>query len=152
MVKCNKGCDEMFIISACLIGENCKYDGKNNYNKVALDLFNSDKAIPVCPEELGGLSTPRVPSEIVGNKVVSKEGMDVTKAFQLGAIKTLEEAKKHQVKYAILQARSPSCGSKKIYDGTFSNTLIDGQGMTTKLLEKNGIKVITIEEYINGTY
>ena len=138
----------MYIISACLIGENCKYDGNNNFHEVAKDLFDKGLVIPVCPEQLGGMSTPRIPSEIVGNKVLSKEWLDVTNEFSLGAKKTLKIALENNVKYAILQAKSPSCGSKFIYDGTFSNKLIKGQGITTKLLEKHGIKVITVEEYI----
>lgn len=138
----------MYLISACLIGENCKYDGHNNLDIIAKALFDKGLAISVCPEVLGGLGTPRVPSEIMDGKVVSKEGIDVTKAFTIGAKKTLEIALKNKVEYAILQSRSPSCGSKQIYDGTFSGELIDGMGVTTKLLRENGIKVMTIEEFI----
>ncbi len=138
----------MYLISACLIGENCKYDGKNNFHEVAKDLFDKGLVIPVCPEQLGGMSTPRIPSEIVGDKVLSKEGLDVTNEFNLGAEKTLRIALENNAKYAILQVRSPSCGSKLVYDGSFTNKVIMGQGVTTKLLEKHGIKVITIEEYI----
>ncbi len=141
-----------YLISACLIGDNCKYDGFNNLHQVAKKLYDKGLAIPVCPEELGGLPTPRVPSEIVGEKVLSKDGEDVSVEFALGASKTLEIAKKNGIKIAILQARSPSCGSKKIYDGTFSGNLILGEGRTTSLLRANGIEVITIEDFINGEY
>ena len=138
----------MYLISACLIGENVKYDGTNNVHQVAKALYESGQAIPVCPEVLGGLSTPRIPSEIVNDQVVSKAGVNVTPYFQLGAQKTLETALKHNVKTAILQERSPSCGVHKIYNGQFDGTLIDGQGVTTSLLEQHGIRVITIDEFI----
>ena len=142
----------MYLISACLTGENCKYDGGNNYHTVAQKLLDSGLAITACPEELGGLSTPRVPSEIVNDKVLSKEGVDVTKEFTVGASKTLELAKKYDVKIAILQKRSPSCGVHQIYDGTFSGNLITGQGRTTEVLRKHGIKVISIDDYIRDYY
>lgn len=141
-----------YLISACLIGENCKYNGENNLEKIAKLLFDKGLALPVCPEQLGGLSTPREPSEIVGNQVINKKGEDVTKEFMFGAVKTLDYALKNDIRIAILQARSPSCGSNKVYDGTFSNTLIEGEGRTTTLLRRNGIKVITIEEYIRDYY
>ena len=141
-----------YLISACLIGENCKYDGKHNYHEIANKLYLEKLAYPVCPEELGGLPTPRVPSEINGKNVVNKEGEDVTREFIFGAEKTLQIARKLGVSIAILQARSPSCGSKQIYDGTFSNQLIDGEGVTTKLLREHGIRVITIDEYIKDYY
>ena len=138
----------MILISACLIGENVTYDGSNNYHQVARELYENGLAIPVCPEVFGGLPTPRTPSEIVGEKVVSKDGIDVTKYFQAGAKKTLKIAQENGVTFAILQARSPSCGVHQIYDGTFSRNLIEGEGTTTKLLREHGITVITIEDYV----
>ncbi len=142
----------MYLISACLIGDNVKYDGKNNYHEVAKELYDRGLAIPACPEVLGGMTTPRISSEIVGDKVISKDGKDVTHHFILGAKKTLQIAKENGVTLAILQARSPSCGSKQIYDGTFSGTLIEGNGIAASLLEEHGIKVITIDEYIRDYY
>lgn len=142
----------MYLISACLIGENVKYDGTNNEHKVARELYESGNAIPVCPEVLGGLSTPRIPSEIVDDGVISKDGLDVSSYFQKGAKKTLEIAKEHGITTAILQARSPSCGVHQIYDGTFEGRLIEGEGMTTALLREHGITVITIEDYIRDYY
>lgn len=139
----------MYLISACLAGINCKYDGHNNYNRVAKWLLDNNLAIPICPEELGGLPTPRVPSERVGDKVLSKEGEDVTKKFTKGASKSLEKALENNITIAILQARSPSCGVHQIYDGTFKGNLIKGEGLTTKLLREHNIKVITIDTYIN---
>ncbi len=138
----------MKLISACLIGENCKYNGKNNLNDEALKLYKQGLVIPVCPEELGGLPTPRIPAERVGDLVINKEGKDVTKEFVLGAKKTLEIAQENDVTMAILQPRSPSCGCSKIYDGSFSGVLTNGNGITTELLKKNGIEVISIEDYI----
>ena len=141
-----------YLISACLIGDNCKYDGGNNLNEVAKKLFDVKLALPVCPEELGGLSTPRVPAEIVDGKVVNKEGNDVTLEYNLGARSALKTALDNEIGIAILQSRSPSCGSKYIYDGAFNGNLISGEGVTTKLLRNNGIKVITIEDYIRDYY
>lgn len=135
------------LISECLCGVDCKYNGSNNLDVFARELLESGKAIAVCPEVLGGLPTPRVPAEIIGDKVITKNGIDVTKEYQKGAQIALKTALTEDIDIAILQARSPSCGSSFIYDGTYSNTLIPGQGVTTKLLRENGIKVVTIEEY-----
>lgn len=144
----------MLIISACLAGVNCKYNGGNNYEKEILELVKEGKAILVCPEQLGGLKTPRTPSEIknIDGKfhVITNDGKDVTKEYERGALETLELAKKLDIKEAILKSKSPSCGCGKIYDGTFSNKLIDGNGITTDLLLKNGFKVMTENEYIES--
>lgn len=136
------------LISACLVGENVKYNGKNNFHETAKKLVDDGLAVSVCPEVLGGLSIPRVPSEIIGDNVFTENGDDVTNEFMSGAQKTLEIALKHECDLAILQSRSPSCGSKVIYDGSFSRKLIEGQGVTTKLLREHGIRVVTLEEYI----
>ncbi|MFW6229485.1 MAG: DUF523 domain-containing protein [Halanaerobium sp.] len=138
----------MYLVSSCLAGTNCRYDGKNNLNKKAAELVKAGKAIPICPEVLGGLPTPRDPSEIIfdrgGNKrVVTEQGKDLTAEFKLGAEKTLKIARIVEAKTAILQQRSPSCGCGRIYDGTFSGNLIEGRGLTAELLIKNGIKVLT---------
>lgn len=138
----------MYLVSSCLAGINCRYDGKNNLNKKVAELVKAGEAIPVCPEVLGGLPTPRDPSEIIvdkkGNKrVVSEKGEDVTAEFKLGAEKTLKIAQIVEAKKAILQQRSPSCGCGKIYDGTFSSNLIKGSGLTAELLIENGIEVLT---------
>ncbi len=132
----------MILVSACLVGINCKYDGKNNFNEKIAKLVESGKAIPVCPEQLGGLSTPRIPAEIIGNKIFSKNGDDVSRQFQKGAEETLKIAKLVKCKKAILKENSPSCGVSKIYDGTFSGSLKSGSGIATKLLRENGILVL----------
>lgn len=149
----------MIIISACLCGIDTRYDGKNNLNKNAVRLLEEGKAIIVCPEQLGGLSTPRPPHEIVGGagaevldrkaKVISIEGRDGTEQFIKGAEATLEIARKVNADIAILKAKSPSCGKGKIYDGSFSGIKKDGNGVTSELLIRNGIKVYT-EEELNG--
>ncbi len=140
----------MILVSACLLGENVKYNGKNNLSDLSKYLLQRDDIYPICPEVLGGLAIPRNPSEIKNNKVVDNQGKDVTKQFRKGAEKTLQIALQNNVKLAILMERSPSCGVHKIYDGSFQNKLIDGAGITTKLLQAHGINVITVEEYIQS--
>lgn len=131
------------LVSACLLGCNCKYNGKNNLNEEVRCLAEQFTLIPICPEEFGGLPTPRIPSEILGAKVINKVNEDVTLAFQKGAIKALTIAQKEGCQYAILKEKSPSCGVKQIYDGTFTGRLINGMGITTRLLEANKIKTFS---------
>ncbi len=138
--------EEKILVSACLAGVNCKYDGGNNENKKIIELIKNKDVILICPEQLGGLKTPRIPAEIQKTKVINKDNIDVTKEYKKGAEEVLNLAKKFNIKKAILKSKSPSCGKGKIYDGTFSNNLIDGNGITTELLEKNGIKVISSDE------
>lgn len=137
---------EKLLISACLIGTNCKYNGKNNYLKLVEELKKKYELIPVCPEILGGLDIPRNPSEIKNNKVISNKGIDVTKEFNLGAKSALDIAKNNNVNIVLLKDGSPSCGSSYIYDGTFSKTKIKGNGVTAALLKENGIKVFSENE------
>lgn len=129
------------IVSACLLGENCKYNGGNNKNANVLALADKFDIIPVCPEVFGGLEIPRPPSEIAGDRVVSNQGEDVTFQFNDGAEKTLYIAKEHNCPVALLKERSPSCGCGKIYDGSFSGTVVDGNGITAQLLLDNDIAV-----------
>jgi uncharacterized protein YbbK (DUF523 family) len=136
---------EKILVSACLLGTNCKYNGENNYSEEIMEFLKDYEIIPVCPEIMGGLPTPRPASEIVGNKVMSINNNDVTQNYQKGAEETLKIAQLLGVKKALLKAKSPSCGNGKIYDGTFSGILIDGDGITTKLLKENDIEVITIK-------
>lgn len=136
----------MYIVSACLAGVNCKYSGGSNLDSRVLELVKEGRAVLVCPEQLGGLPTPRLPSEIVETKeelkVLLKSGKDVTEEFLKGANETLKIAKMMDIKKAILKQRSPSCGYGEIYDGSFSKTLKDGKGITARLLEENGIEII----------
>lgn len=140
----------MILVSACLAGINCKYNGGNNYNEKVFNLVKEGKAIPVCPEQLGGLTTPREPSEIkiIDNKryVINSEKIDVTKEFEKGAEEVVALAKKLDIKKAILQTRSPSCGNGKIYSGNFDRKLVDGNGILADLLLKNGIEVINSDD------
>lgn len=136
----------MYLVSACLLGDKCKYNGKSNYNKKVLEICESNFCIKVCPEVMGGLSTPRTPAERIGDKVISKEGEDFTENFIIGAEETLSIAKEFGIKKAILKSRSPSCGYGEIYDGSFSNILIEGNGLTAELLSKNGIDILTEED------
>ena len=136
------------MVSACLIGENCKYDGGNNKDERIAVLAEDHELIPVCPEVLGGLPTPRIPSEIRNGVVYNREGGNVDAEFRAGAIKCLEIAKKEQPDLIILKSRSPSCGVKQHYDGTFTGTLIDGPGITAELLSINGFCVVDDEEYL----
>lgn len=133
----------MILVSACLAGFPCRYDGTSKTNEKIVQLVREGKAIPVCPEQLGGLTTPRLPSEIRNGRVFSSEGRDVTPEFEKGAAAVLQIAKEYGCTKAILKARSPSCGKGQIYDGTFSGKLVDGNGKTTELLLENGIEVIT---------
>lgn len=132
-----------YAISACLCGVNCKYSGGNNLNANIKKIYDNGDAILICPEVLGGLSTPRIPSEILGDRVINREGIDCTKYFIEGAIKALEIIKENGIMKAILKENSPSCGVNYVYDGTFSNKLIAGKGITTKLLVENKIEVVS---------
>lgn len=144
----------MYIVSSCLAGVECRYNGKGyDYEKIK-ELVKNGRAVLACPEVLGGLPTPRVPSEIIkddkGNlKVVDKEGKDVTKEFVVGAQKTLEIAKAAGATKAILKSKSPSCGYCFIYDGTFSGNLVEGNGLTADLLAKNGIEIYSENDIDN---
>lgn len=129
----------MYLISACLLGKKCKYNGESNYDPNTVEFSKKVDYVEVCPEELGGLSTPRVPCEKSGERVISKDGMDCTAEFKAGAEKTLKIAIEHGVEKAILKCKSPSCGIYHIYDGTFSGKLKIGRGVTAELLAKHNI-------------
>jgi len=133
----------MKIVSACLIGVNCRWDRQSRLCEKITSLVKQGEAIPVCPEQLGGLSTPRHPAEQRGNIVITKYGEDVTSYFRRGAEETLKIAKLVNCQYAVLKSKSPSCGINLVYDGTFSGKLTEGDGVTAKLLKQNNIKVIT---------
>jgi len=136
----------MILVSACLAGFPCRWDGEEKVDSPVAALVREGKAIPVCPEQLGGLTTPREPSEILGNAVVTRTGMDVTEEFIRGAEVVLNIAELYHCREAILKARSPSCGSCEIYDGSFTGTIIKGDGITASLLKSKGIRVRTERE------
>lgn len=132
---------EYLLVSSCFAGYNTKYNGKNNKIDIIDELSKKYKLIYVCPEVVGGLSTPRNPSEILGDKVISNKGVDVTKEYNKGANCALYLVKKYNITKALLKESSPSCGSNTIYDGTFSGTKIKGMGITSRLLTENGVKI-----------
>lgn len=150
MGRVNKG---KYIVSACLAGLECRYDGGHKENACIKKLVSSGKAIPVCPEQIGGLSIPRPPAEISGGtgvdvlngraKVINSKGKDVTSHFIKGAFQVLRLARMLDCRRAILKEKSPSCGSGKIYDGNFKGKLREGRGVTAALLEQEGIEVVS---------
>lgn len=134
---------EKYIVSACLVGMNTKYNGGNNKNEKIIEFLKDKEYITICPEVSGGLSTPRSPSEIVKDRVINKEGRDVTKEFNLGTKKEIERVKEFGATTAILKSKSPSCGLNYIYDGSFTSALIEGDGVFVQQLKKLGIKILT---------
>ena len=137
---------EKLLVSACLMGLYCRYDGKSNYLESIKALQKRYILLYICPECEGGLSTPRLPSEIKDGKVINSNNFDNTEYFIKGAKHALEIAKKYGIKKALWKAKSPSCGKGKVYDGTFTHTLVDGNGITASLLLENGIEVFTEDE------
>ena len=133
---------EKILVSACMMGMPCRYDGDSKPKKEISSLREKYELIPVCPEEFGGLSTPRLPCEIQNAKVIRKDGADMTSFYEKGAQTALNLAKKHGCKIAILKEKSPSCSPHKRYDGTFSKNLVDGMGITAQLLTENKIRVL----------
>ena len=130
------------LVSACLLGCPCRYDGKSKPNDAVLALMSQYTLIPICPEQMGGLATPRIPAERKDGGVFTENGGDVTGQYRRGAEEALRLARLYGCKYAILKERSPSCGSGQIYDGSFSQTLISGDGVTAQLLKESGITVL----------
>ena len=137
---------EKILISACLVGDKVKYDGRSNYNEKIKLLLEKYELVPFCPVVEGGLPTPRKPSERVKDRVKMENGKDVTKYYEKGTELALNICLYLGIKIAILKENSPSCGTHKIYDGTFSHKLIDGEGYTTELLKRKGIKVLSEDE------
>ncbi len=136
------------MVSACLLGENCKYNGGSNLNPELLRLLAGHTVIPVCPEVLGGLPVPRIPAEIVNGAVVNRKGISVDDAFRRGAEKALELAAAERPDLIILQSRSPSCGARQVYDGTFSGTLVRGKGVFAEMAANAGFRVMDAEEIL----
>jgi uncharacterized protein YbbK (DUF523 family) len=135
-------------VSACLLGENCKYNGGNNYNEKVAELVRGHEVVALCPEVAGGLPVPRASAEIVDGVVKTKTGQSVDWEFRAGAQKVTEEAVKQKVELAVLQSRSPSCGVNEIYDGSFSGKKMKGQGVFARMLAEQGIRIIDAEDVI----
>lgn len=137
----------MILVSACLAGWNCRFKSDNKENEKIIQLIKDGKAIPICPEQLIGLPTPRKACEgPINGKTFSEDGEDFTEIFTKAAKATLELCKKYNCDKAILKAYSPSCGCNEIYDGTFTGKLIKGDGITARLLKENGIEVLNENE------
>ena len=134
------------LVSACLFGNNCRYKGDNCLSEKLLDLGKDNVLIPVCPEQLGGLPTPRHPAERVGEKIISDIDVDVTEEYNRGANLAVEIAKANAVDYCVLKANSPSCGKGVIYDGTFTGGKREGNGVTVDKLLAEGFTVVTENE------
>ena len=137
---------EKLLVSACLLGCRCRYDGGCCRDERVLALRDTYELIPVCPEQMGGLPTPRLPSEISGDRVFMKDGTEVTDAFRAGAAAALYIAETLGAVKAVLKAKSPSCGKGLVYDGTFTGGKVPGNGVTASLLKENGIAVYTEDE------
>lgn len=136
----------MVLVSACLVGENCKYSGGNNRNEAVCRFLEEQDYVPFCPEQAGGLPTPRLPSEIREGRVYARDGADVTEAFRFGAEKALALCREKGVTMAILKDGSPSCGCHRVYDGTFSGVKIPGRGITAGVLAASGIVVFSEDD------
>lgn len=134
------------MVSACLLGTNCKYNGGSNRSEELLAFLQEHEVIPICPEVMGGLPTPRVPAEICGSTVMTRDGRSVDAEYRLGASIAVELAHQEKPDLVILQSRSPSCGVKQIYDGTFTGVRITGQGIAAKALIDAGFKVMDVED------
>lgn len=143
------------LVSACLLGISCRYDGKSKPHPAVLALQGQHQLIPVCGEIFGGLPTPRTPAERVGDRVLTEDGRDVTQEYHRGAQEVLALARRLDCKIALLKERSPSCGTGEIYDGSFTRTLTAGDGVTAELLRASGIAVFgesrlaDLAEYLN---
>ena len=136
------------VVSACLLGENCKYNGGNNYSDAIAEFVKGREVIPVCPERLAGLGIPREPIEIVDGVVRRKDGTSVHDALRDAVEQILAELKGQDIECVILKSRSPTCGVKQVYDGSFSGKLVDGMGVLAAELQKNGYKVMDSEDFI----
>lgn len=136
------------VVSACLLGENCKYNGGNNYSPQVVDFIKDVEVIPVCPERLAGLGIPRKPIEIVDGVVRRQDGTSVDDALRNAVAQILTQLEGEDIRCAILKSRSPTCGVRQVYDGTFSGTLVDGMGILAAALQKNGYLVIDSEDCI----
>ena len=134
------------LVSACLLGNDCRYDGGNCHNKNVIAYLRDKEAIVICPEQLGGFTTPRPPAEINGRSILTAKGEDVTIGFMDGAQKALAIAKAAGCEIAVLKEESPSCGKQRIFDGSFQGIVIAGSGITASLLSANGIEVLSEEE------
>ncbi len=147
---------QRILVSACLLGIACRYDGQSKADKRVMQMIGQAVLIPVCPEQLGGLPTPRPPAERIAERVCTVDGQDVTRQYQKGAQQAAYLAQLYGCKHAVLKQKSPSCGSKYIYDGSFSKKLLHAEGVTAQLLSRQGVKiwdeseVVALQDYLEG--
>ena len=133
------------LVSACLLGQDCKYNGGNNYDPKVVEFLQGREVLPVCPEVLAGLGTPRTPVEIVDGIVTDREGNCVDTQIRAAVREILEDIRDEEIGCAILKSRSPTCGVKQVYDGTFSGRLVDGSGVLAQALMDAGYRVSDAE-------
>ena len=134
------------VVSACLIGRNCKYNGGNNYNENLVEMLKDKDIIEVCPEVAAGMPVPRPAVEIFNGRVIRADGSDWDEVYRKGVEAVMKQLEDEDIEYAVLQSRSPTCGVKQIYDGTFSKTRVDGQGLLARALSKRGIALFDVED------
>jgi len=138
------------MVSACLLGENCKYNGGNNFNEALVEFLKGKEVIPVCPERDGGLPAPRASVELIDNVPYDKDGNCYEDAFQKGIAVALKAAEEEKIACAVLQSRSPTCGVRRVYDGKFSGKLTDGNGRLVQALQEQGITVYDVAEFVEA--
>ena len=138
------------LVSACLLGENCKYNGGNNYNAVVSEFVKDEDVLPICPEMMAGMGCPRTPIEIVDGVLMDRNGNNVDAAMREAVAKAMEQIRKEDIRCAILQSRSPTCGVNEVYDGSFSGKLIPGSGVLARALKEEGYRVIDAEDIKAG--
>ena len=141
-----KDMSKKIVVSACLMGRNCKYNGGNNYNENLVEMLKDKDIIEVCPEVAAGMPVPRPAVEIFNGRVIREDGSDWDEVYRKGVEAVMKQLEDEDIEYAVLQSRSPTCGVKQIYDGTFSKTRVEGQGLLARALSKRGIALIDVED------
>ena len=134
------------LVSACLLGENCKYNGGNNYSAAVVEYVNGKDVLSICPERMAGMGCPRTPIEIVDGVLMDRNGNNVDAAMRKAVEQAMELIRKEEIHCAVLQSRSPTCGVNQIYDGSFSGTLIPGSGVLAQALKEAGYRVVDAED------
>ena len=141
--------DQKILVSACLLGENCKYNGGNNFAPAVAEFLKGREVLTICPEMMAGMGCPRTPIEIVDGVLMDRDGNNVDEAMRKAVAQAMEWIRKENIQCAILQSRSPTCGVNQVYDGTFSGKLIAGSGIFAQALKDEGYQVLDAEEFIS---
>ena len=137
------------LVSACLLGENCKYNGGNNYNPAVAEFVKDKEVLPICPEMMAGMGCPRIPIEIVDGVLMDRDGNNVDAAMRKAVEQAMEMIREEDIRCAVLQSRSPTCGVNQIYDGSFTGKLIEGSGVLAQALKLVGYRVVDAEDIKN---